>query len=149
MGSPSESAIWIARVDEMLAESGLKHGGARQRIIDLLADEACALSAVEIEDALRLHGTPIGRASIYRTLELLVDHGLVERVTVSRGLTRYERTHSDGEHHHHLVCDYCGRLVAFDDPELEVAIDSLPERLGVHVERHEVVLRGACPDCED
>lgn len=148
MESPSDAALWTARVDDVLAHAGLRHGGARQRIVDLLADEACALSAVEIEEALRLHGTPTGRASIYRTLDLLVDHGLVERITVGQGLTRFERTHPGGEHHHHLVCDHCGRLVAFDDPELEEAIDSLPERLGVQVERHEVVLRGACVDCE-
>ena len=135
-------------MDEVLARAGLRHGGARQRVIDLLADEGCALSAVEIEDALRVQGTPTGRASIYRTLDLLVDHGLVERITVSQGLSRFERADPDGEHHHHLVCDYCGRLVAFDDPELEHTIDSLPDRIGVRVERHEVVLRGACPDCE-
>jgi Fur family ferric uptake transcriptional regulator len=149
MGSAAESVRWAEHVDEVLGRAGLKHGGARQRIIDLLAAEACALSAVEIEDALRIEGKPTGRASIYRTLDLLVDHGLVERVAVGQGLTRFERTHPDGEHHHHLVCDYCGRLVAFDDPELEEAIDSLPARIGVRVEHHDVVLRGACPDCED
>ena len=148
MGSASEAVRWAEHVDEVLARAGLRHGGARQRVIDLLADEGCALSAVEIEDALRVQGTPTGRASIYRTLDLLVDHGLVERITVSQGLSRFERADPDGEHHHHLVCDYCGRLVAFDDPELEHTIDSLPDRIGVRVERHEVVLRGACPDCE-
>jgi Fur family ferric uptake transcriptional regulator len=148
MGSASDALTWTAHVDEVLGRAGLKHGGARQRIIDLLADESCALSAVEIEDALRVQGKPTGRASIYRVLDLLVDHGLVERITVGQGLSRFERTHPDGEHHHHLVCEHCGRLVAFDDPELEEAIDSLPERLGVRVEHHEVVLRGACVDCE-
>jgi len=148
MGSASEAVRWAEHVDEVLARAGLRHGGARQRVIDLLADEGCALSAVEIEDALRVQGTPTGRASIYRTLDLLVDHGLVERITVSQGLSRFERADPGGEHHHHLVCDYCGRLVAFDDAELEHTIDSLPDRIGVRVERHEVVLRGACPDCE-
>jgi Fur family ferric uptake transcriptional regulator len=149
MSYASQAAIWTEHVDEVLGRAGLKHGGARQRIIDLLAFESCALSAVEIEDALRGQGKPTGRASIYRALDLLVDHGLVERVTVGQGLARFERTHPDGEHHHHLVCEHCGVLVAFDDPELEQAIDTLPERLGVRVEHHEVVLRGACPDCED
>ncbi len=149
MSYGSQAAIWTEHVDEVLGRAGLKHGGARQRIIDLLAWENCALSAVEIEDALRAQGKPTGRASIYRALDLLVDHGLVERVTVGQGLARFERTHPDGEHHHHLVCEHCGVLVAFDDPELEQAIDTLPDRLGVRVEHHEVVLRGACPDCED
>ena len=144
----SESVAWSEHVDTVLARAGLKHGGARQRIVDLLAREPCALSAVEIEDALRAEGKPTGRASIYRVLDLLVDHGLVERVAVGQGLSRFERTHPGGEHHHHLVCDQCGRLVAFDDPALERAIDDLSERLGVRVEHHDVVLRGACEECE-
>jgi Fur family transcriptional regulator, ferric uptake regulator len=139
---------WSEHVHEVLARAGLKHGGARQRIIDLLASEPCALSAVEIEDALRVQGKPTGRASIYRVLDLLVDHGLVERVAVGQGLSRFERSEAGGEHHHHLVCDQCGRLVAFDDPALERAIDDLSERLGVRVEHHDVVLRGACEQCE-
>ena len=144
----SESVAWSEHVDTVLARAGLKHGGARQRIVDLLAREPCALSAVEIEDDLRAEGKPTGRASIYRVLDLLVDHGLVERVAVGQGLSRFERTHPGGEHHHHLVCDQCGRLVAFDDPALERAIDDLSERLGVRVEHHDVVLRGACEECE-
>jgi Fe2+ or Zn2+ uptake regulation protein len=46
------------------------------------------------------------------------------------------------------VCEQCGRLVAFDDPALERAIDDLSERLGVRVEHHDVVLHGACEQCE-
>ena len=144
----SEAQVWTDHVSEVLARAGLKRGGARQRIVDLLAREACALSAVEIEDALRAEGKPTGRASIYRVLDLLEAHGLVERVAVGQGLSRFERTHPSGEHHHHLVCDQCGRLVAFDDPALEQAIDDLSERLGVRVEHHDVVLRGACERCE-
>jgi Fur family transcriptional regulator, ferric uptake regulator len=144
----TDAAIWTEHVHAVLARAGLKRGGARQRIIDLLAREPCALSAVEIEDALRAQGKATGRASIYRVLDLLVDHGLVERVSVGQGLARFERTHPSGEHHHHLVCDQCGRLVAFDDPGLEQAIDSLSDRLGVRVEHHDVVLHGACQRCE-
>lgn len=139
---------WSEHVHAVLARAGFKRGGARERIIELLAREPCALSAVEIEDALRAEDKPTGRASIYRVLELLVDHGLVERVAVGHGLSRFERAHPGGEHHHHLICDQCGRLVAFDDPALERAIDDLSERLGVRVEHHDVVLRGACQQCD-
>lgn len=142
------SPTWIEHAHAVLARAGLRRGGARERVIDLLAKEPCALSAVEIEDALRAQGGRIGRASIYRVLELLVEHGLVERVTVGHGLSRFERVLPSGEHHHHLVCDRCGRLVAFDDAGLERAIDRVSERLGVRVEHHEVVLRGACEDCD-
>ena len=144
----ADSQSWSEHVHGVLARAGLRRGGARERIIELLAAEPCALSAVEVEDALRAHGQRIGRASIYRVLELLVEHGLVERVTVGHDLSRFERVLPSGEHHHHLVCDRCGRLVAFDDPGLERAIDRVSERLGVRVEHHEVVLRGACEDCD-
>ncbi len=141
------SSEWSEHVHSVLSRAGLKRGGARERVIELLAEQPCALSAVEIEDMLRSEGRPTGRASIYRVLELLAEHGLVERVAVGDGQTRFERTHPGGEHHHHLVCERCGQLVAFDDPGLERAIDRLSERLGVTVESHDVLLRGSCRRC--
>ena len=144
----ADTESWSEHVHAVLARAGLRRGGARERVIDLLATESCALSAVEIEDELRTQGGRIGRASIYRVLELLVEHGLVERVTVGQGLARFERALPSGEHHHHIVCDRCGRLVAFDDPGLERAIDKVSARVGMRIEHHEVVLRGACEDCD-
>ena len=138
---------WSEHVHAVLSQAGLKRGASRERVIELLATKPCALSAVEIEDELRSSGRPTGRASVYRVLELLVEHGLVERVEVGDGQARFERSHPDGEHHHHLVCDRCGRLVAFDDPGLERAIGRLSERLGVRIESHDVLLRGACERC--
>lgn len=140
---------WRDEVQRTFQQAGLRRAEARERVVDLLAEEACALSPVEIEQALRARGQRTGLASIYRALELLAEHGLVERVPVGPGLTRFERALPGGaHHHHHLVCEQCGRLVAFDDPGLERAIDKLSDRLGVRVEHHEVLLRGACPDCE-
>lgn len=143
----TDSSGWREHVQAELARAGLKRGGARERVIELLASQPCALSAVEIEDELRAQGRATARASIYRVLDLLVEHGLVERVAVGDGQTRFERAHPSGEHHHHLVCERCGRLVAFDDPGLERAIDDLSARLGVTVESHDVLLRGACARC--
>jgi Fur family ferric uptake transcriptional regulator len=138
---------WNEHVHAVLSQAGLKRGGARERVIELLASKSCALSAVEIEDELRAGGRPTGRASIYRVLDLLVEHGLAERLEVGDGQARFERSHPGGEHHHHLVCDRCGRLVAFDDPGLERAIDRLSDRLGVRIDSHDVLLHGACERC--
>ncbi|HUJ34744.1 MAG TPA: Fur family transcriptional regulator [Solirubrobacteraceae bacterium] len=148
MATASGAQTWTEHVHAELARAGLKRGGARERIIGLLAGEGCALTAVEIEDALRALGRPTARASIYRVLDLLVEHGLVERVAIGDGQSRFERVGLGGAHHHHLVCDQCGRLVAFDDPELERAIDDLSERLGMRVEHHDLVLHGGCEECE-
>jgi Fur family ferric uptake transcriptional regulator len=142
-----DSPTWSEHVHSVLARAGHQRGGARERIIELLARQPCALSAVEIEDALRAEGPPVARASIYRVLDLLVEHGLVERMAVDEGKSRFETIDPSGEHHHHLVCKQCGRLVAFDDPGLERAIDRVSARLGIRVEHHDVLLRGACESC--
>jgi Fur family ferric uptake transcriptional regulator len=143
----STAPTWTEHAQAVLADAGHQRGGARERVIELLAGESCALTALEIEDVLRAQGTPIGRASIYRVLELLVEHGLVQRLTIDPGQARFEVVDPSGEHHHHLLCDSCGRLVAFDDPGLEQAIDRLADRLGMRIEHHDVLLRGSCRRC--
>lgn len=142
------SQTWAANARDTLARSGHHRGGARDVVIDLLAEQSCALSAQEIEDRLRAQGRRVGRASVYRALDLLTDNGLISRFDVGQGIARYEPVHPGGEHHHHLVCERCGRLVAFDDPALERAIDDLGARLGMRVTEHEVLLRGVCTRCE-
>jgi Fur family transcriptional regulator, ferric uptake regulator len=141
------ASSWSEHAQRVLAGAGHQRGGARARIIELLARQTCALSAIEIEDALRAQGRPIGRASVYRVLELLTEHRLVERLAIDPGHARFERVEADGHHHHHLLCDRCGQLVAFDDPGLERAIDRLSSRLGMRVEHHDVLLHGACAAC--
>ncbi len=141
------AVTWSEYVHASLAAGGLKRGAARDRIVEILAGQPCALSAIEIEDNLRGRGEPTARASIYRILDLLVERGLAERVVVGSGQARFERLEYDGDHHHHLVCDQCGQLVAFDDPGLEQAISRASERLGLRVESHDVTLHGACAQC--
>lgn len=144
----TELASWSEHVRAVLARAGLKRGGARERIVGVLAAQPCALSAIEIEDQLRAVGRPTARASIYRVLDLLVEHDLAERVAVGDGHGRFEPRQPSGQHHHHLVCERCGQLTAFDDSGLERAIDQLSDRLGVRIESHDVLLRGACGRCE-
>ena len=70
-------------------------------------------------------GSRVGRASVYRALEQLEQLGLVQRLEVSRGTAGYERVEPGGHHHHHAICRRCGRMVPFEDPALERAIDRL------------------------
>ena len=139
---------WALHARDVLARAGLRRGGARAAVIDLLDGQACALTAQEIEDELRSRDRRVGRASVYRALDVLVDNGLLARLEVGQGMARYEPVTPGGEHHHHLVCERCGKLVAFDDPGLERAIESLAERLDLEVAEHEVLLRGSCKRCE-
>lgn len=139
---------WVERAEATLTGAGRKRGGARRSLLELLAGQQCALTAQEIEDALRTRSTrPVSRASVYRILEELEALDLVQRVETGQAMVRYERVCEHDEHHHHLVCDRCGVVMPFSDPDLERAITSLSERVPLAVSEHEIVLRGACRDC--
>lgn len=141
-------AAWVDSAQATLAAAGRKRGGARRAVLELLGGQRCALSAVEIEDALRgARRRPVSRASIYRILDELERLGLVQRVDIGQAMVRYERICGQEEHHHHLVCDECGTVMPFSDPALERAISSLSERVPLAVSEHEIVIHGACRDC--
>jgi Fur family transcriptional regulator, ferric uptake regulator len=145
--SQANAESWSQHAQRVLAASRHHTGGARRALLELLDSQACALSALEIEDALRGGKRPVGRASIYRILDELERLGLVQKVDVGQAMARYEPIRTDDEHHHHLVCDSCGTVIPFTDSGLEQAIQRLSRRVPMRVAEHEIVLHGACEDC--
>jgi len=139
---------WADETVERLLAKGMRNGGARRAVIELLAAQNCCLTAQEIFDHLRGSGRQVGIASVYRILELLTTEGAVQRIDLGSGTARYEPVRPDG-HHHHLVCDSCGKVEAFEDPALENALTRVEQRSGYAVAGHDVVLHGACSDCGD
>jgi Fur family ferric uptake transcriptional regulator len=139
---------WAEAADQALAEAGYRRGGARRAMLELLDEQACALSAIEIEEILRTRRRAVSRASIYRILEELDRLGVIQRVEIGQTMVRYEPVRAGSGHHHHLVCDHCGALRPFSDAGLELAIKRLCDRVPLIVSDHEVVLHGACADCE-
>jgi Fur family ferric uptake transcriptional regulator len=138
---------WAERAADALAAAGYRRGGARRAILELLDEQACALSAVEVQAALADRRREVSRASVYRVMEELEAIGMVQRVEVGQGVVRHEAVREGHGHHHHLVCDSCGRLEPFSDAGLERAIERASERLPLEVSEHEIVLRGACRSC--
>ena len=139
---------WADEAGERLAAAGYRRGGARRAVVELLARQECALSVLEIEDALRESDRQVGRASIYRVIEELEALGLVTRLDLGTGTARFEAADPAGEHHHHhLLCDDCGDLVPFSDAELERAIGRVSKRLPYAVSGHDVTLHGYCDSC--
>jgi Fur family ferric uptake transcriptional regulator len=145
----SEQAAWSELTLEAMRAKGHRDGGARRAVIELLGRQRCCLTAQEIFDQLRGEGRRVGIASVYRTLEQLSREGHLQRVDLGSGTTRFEPAHADGEHHHHVVCDECGKVEAFADPELERALHEVEDRTGYAVCGHDVVLRGVCESCSD
>lgn len=137
---------WAEHAQRELSRTGYRSGGARSEVVALLAEQNCCLSANQIHETLRTGERRIGLASVYRALDLLAQLRLVRRVDVD-GTACYEPASPSGEHHHHAICERCGRLARFEDDELERLIDLVGRRLGYDVAAHDVVLRGSCPEC--
>ena len=140
-------AAWIEHALAGLAQAGYQKGAARRTVIECLGRQNCALSAQDIEGELREAGARVGRASIYRTLEQLDELGLVHRLDLGTGIATYEPAEPSGEHHHHLLCERCGRLIPFHDADLERAITEVTRRSNFDVSAHDVTLHGLCPRC--
>lgn len=144
-----KNGSWAEQATRELAAAGYRRGGARASVIELLDGQSCALSALEIEDALRrTGGRRVARASVYRILEQLEELRLVSRVEVGHGLARFEAVRSEG-HHHHMVCNRCGNVIPFEDADLERTIRRVTDRVSFDVLEHEVVLHGDCADCRN
>ena len=141
-------STWVQHAQHELARAGHRSGGAREEVLELLGAQDCLLSAQEIHDRLRDEGRGVGLASVYRALEVLANLKLVHRVDVD-GSACYEPADPSGEHHHHAICERCGKLAPFEDAELERLLDGVGARLGYEIGGHDVVLRGACPECSD
>jgi Fur family transcriptional regulator, ferric uptake regulator len=137
---------WAEATTDSLRRQGRRNSGARRAVIELLGRQRCCLTAQEIFDELRAGGRRVGIASVYRTLEQLTRDGFVQRVDVGAGISRFEPVYTDGEHHHHLVCEDCGKVEAFADAGLERALHKVERETGYSV-AHDVVLRGVCEDC--
>jgi Fur family ferric uptake transcriptional regulator len=127
--------------------NGFRAGGARTAVIELLADEGGCLEAEDVAAKLRTQGRRIGTASVYRALALLSDLGLLHKVALPDAPVRFELVLPDGDHHHHIVCDDCGKTVAFTDDRLERAIHAASRSADFEVRSHDITLHGSCEAC--
>jgi len=138
---------WTERALDALRRAGHRSSRPRTAVVEALGRRSCLVTAQRLADELRADGRDVGIATVYRTLELLDELGLVQRLEAADGPVRYEPTGPGGEHHHHLVCGRCERVVPFEDEALERAIARTARRLEGRVDGHDVTLRGLCPPC--
>ncbi len=96
----------------------------------------------------RLRHPGIGEATVYRTMRLLVEAGLVVPREFGEGFTRYEAIAKLG-HHNHLVCTGCGRIIEFTDPAVDAILQTITERHGFLARDHRLEIFGLCRACQD
>ena len=129
-----------------LDDHNLKHTKQREAILDVFLEVEGHITGEELHGRVRARHPGIGYTTVYRTMKLLCDAGLASERNFDDGVTRYEVEH---EHHDHLVCVRCGKIVEFECSMIESAQDEIVERYGFRLLRHRHELYGHCPSCRD
>jgi Fur family ferric uptake transcriptional regulator len=135
----------IAPLLAPLAAEGIRLTGPRRGLAALIAGRAGHFTAAELIADAEVRGLPAGRATVFRTLELLAERGLVERLDLPSGEHAYVRC--EPRHHHHVVCGSCGASVEVPDCGLRAVADEVARRTGYRIDRHRLELYGICPAC--
>lgn len=129
----------------LLRKAGYKVTMPRLTILDILENCGGHITAAELLAKVEARDPSIGRASVFRTLDLMIKLGILW-TTVQGGSTVHYMLMPNG-HHHHIICTHCRRRIEFEDCELGALIANLERRHSVKIEGHLLELYGVCADC--
>jgi Fur family transcriptional regulator, ferric uptake regulator len=133
---------WLAK----LQANGYRITRPLQVIIDILVDASRALGPVDIFDLGRRKYPRLGLVTVYRSLEKLVELGLVQRVHQADGCHAYLRA-ANG-HEHILLCTHCGQVLYFTGDDLSQLIERVARQSGFQIQEHWLQLHGLCSNCK-
>jgi Fur family ferric uptake transcriptional regulator len=125
---------------------GLRSTDQRRLIVETFFRAPNHVSIEELLAQVRALDPKVGYATVYRTLKLMAESGIAYEREFGDGLTRYELA-DGGAHHDHLICDRCGSITEFEEPEIERLQDNVAAAHGFELRSHKHELYGLCPDC--
>jgi Fur family ferric uptake transcriptional regulator len=137
----------LARFEEFLAPRGLRLTGARRAIVEAIFERPGHFEIEELIQTLRVRGIRGSRATVYRIVPLLTEAGLIQQAVVTAELRSYERS-LGREHHDHLVCSRCGKVIEFHEQLFDELEKKVAAQYGFRLEGHHHQLVGACPACQ-
>jgi Fur family transcriptional regulator, ferric uptake regulator len=132
-----------------LREQGLPVTLQREAVAEVVFSSDEHLSVDDIEQELRERGERIGKATVYRTLDLLVRSGLVAEHDFNEGFKRYEHRLSRQPEHEHLICQECGSVTEFKSAEVRRIQDHVSSLHGFLPTRHKLEIYGLCAACQE
>jgi Fur family ferric uptake transcriptional regulator len=135
--------------EQALRERGLKSTSQRDDIAKIFFQADKHLSVEELHAAVKKVNPRVGYATVYRTLKLLKECGLADERHFDDGQARYEPAAAEHQHHDHIICERCGKIVEFNSEELEKLQDRIARFLGFVVSRHRMELYGICAECRE
>jgi Fur family ferric uptake transcriptional regulator len=119
----------------------------RRAVAELIAEQSGHFTAADLINAARRRGLTVGRATIFRTLDVLADQRALERIDLPSGEHAYVAC-APREHHHHVICRSCGKSVEVADAGLRSVVDQIARRSGYAIENHRLEFFGLCPTCQ-
>jgi Fur family transcriptional regulator, ferric uptake regulator len=131
-----------------LREQGLPVTQQREVVASVIFNSSDHLSVEQIEAELKKEGEKIGKATIYRTIEILVRSGLVEEHDFGEGFKRYEHLFGGQPVHEHLICTACSKVVEFQSQEVVRLQEDTARTHGFLPTRHKLEIYGICADCQ-
>jgi Fur family transcriptional regulator, ferric uptake regulator len=148
--SPSPPiAPFVRLFGRYLRDQGLPVTQQREAIAELVFGSDEHLSVDDIEKRLREAGDRIGKATIYRTLDLLVRSQLVAEHDFGEGFKRYEHRLSRQPEHEHLICTECGAVTEFKSREVQEIKGAVEAEYGFRASRHKLEIYGLCRSCQE
>jgi Fe2+ or Zn2+ uptake regulation protein len=131
---------------QALDQAGVRLTGPRRELAALIARRQGHFTAADLLADAEQRKLGIGRATVFRLLELLADRNLVERVDLPDG--RHAYVPCEPAHHHHLVCISCGAISEVDDCGIDAVTAEAARRSGFEIQSHRLELFGRCPGCQ-
>lgn len=139
----------MQRFEQALRERGLKSTAQRDDIAKVFFSGDGHYSVDDLYTAVRRVNPRVGYATVYRTLKLLKECGLAAERHFEQGQARYEPTEETSQHHDHIICERCGKIVEFNSEEMERQQERIARFLGFVVSHHRMELYGICSECRE
>ena len=129
-----------------IQKQGLKRTSQRELILDVFLRTEEHLSSEDLYRLVRELDPNIGQTTVYRTLKLLSEAGLAREVRFGDGRTHYEHNYKH-QHHDHMICSQCGKIIEFFSAELEAIQDAMAAKHRFEVTQHLLRIIGICAEC--
>ena len=137
----------LHRFKKALTREGLKYTPQRIAVLEEIIKDKGHRESEEIYLALKKKGQSVSRATVYRTMDILVNNGFARKMNLGDGRARYE-SKVNSPHHDHLVCMDCGLIVEFMDQKIEDLQDEIAIQYEFQLKRHIHQLFGLCKKCQ-
>ena len=138
-----DSAI-EARLQQFIQSKGLRNTPQRNAIVDIIFESDDHFNADELWDRIRKTQIRASRATVYRTISLLEEAGLLHEIDLGDEQKTYDPNFIDSPAHNHLVCIDCGKILEFEDSHIQLMNDCAARRLGFRAERQNLKIEACC-----